>query len=213
MSLFIYLLRHGQTSLSRDDTFCGSGLDPELTAEGQKMAKAFADCYEGTQWQSIYTSSLKRTISTAQPLCERTGMTSVPRPELNEIAYGRWEGQTKSKVDQDFHDDYIRWLADPGWHPPTGGELAVAIARRGMKLVEDIKGTVSDGNVLVVSHKATIRIILCALLGVDVGRFRYRFACHVGSVSCVEFTNEGPLLHALADRSHFTDDLKSLPGT
>ena len=30
MSLRLYLLRHGQTELSREDTFCGSGLDPEL---------------------------------------------------------------------------------------------------------------------------------------------------------------------------------------
>src|SRR5215203_3114914 len=166
MSLFIYFLRHGQTSLSRDDTFCGSALDPELTPEGMKMAKAFADCYELTQWQAIYTSLLKRTISTAQPLCERIGMTPRSRSELNEIAYGRWEGKTKLEVDQDFHDDYIRWLADPAWHPPSGGELAVAIARRGMKLVEEIRASVSEGNVLIVSHKATIRILLCALMGI-----------------------------------------------
>jgi broad specificity phosphatase PhoE len=54
---------------------------------------------------------------------------------------------------------------------------------------------------------------LCALLGIDVGRFRYRLVCPVGSVSIVEFTDEGPLLRALADRSHFSEELKTLPGT
>ena len=209
----LYLLRHGQTELSRDDTFCGSGLDPELTADGLRMAQAFADFYSSTKWQSIYTSSLKRTVSTARPLCERTGMTSSPRSELNEIGYGEWEGLTKAIVDKKFHDDYIKWLADPAWHAPTGGELAVAIARRGMQVIEEIKEHCSTGNVLIVSHKATIRIVLCALLGVDVGRFRYRFVCPTGSVSVVEFSAEGPLLHALGDRSHFSDELKTLPGT
>ena len=213
MTVTLYLLRHGQTELSRDDTFCGSGLDPELTADGLRMAQAFADFYSSTKWQSIYTSSLKRTVSTARPLCERVGMTSSPRSELNEIGYGEWEGLTKSTVDKKFHDDYIKWLADPAWHAPTGGELAVAIARRGMQVIEEIKEHCSTGNVLIVSHKATIRIILCALLGVDVGRFRYRFVCPTGSVSVVEFSPEGPLLHALADRSHFSDALKTLPGT
>ena len=132
MTVRLYLLRHGQTELSRDDTFCGSGLDPELTADGHRMAQAFADFYSSTEWQAIYTSGLKRTASTAQPLCERIGMTSSPRSELNEIGYGEWEGLTKSTVDEKFHDDYIQWLADPAWHAPTGGELAVAIARRGM---------------------------------------------------------------------------------
>ena len=213
MSLFLHFLRHGQTALSREDTFCGSGLDPELTSDGIEMAKAFAAAYARTEWKAIFTSSLKRTITTAQPLCERVEVDAQARPELNEIAYGKWEGLTKAEVNKQFHDDYIRWLADPAWHAPTGGELAVRIARRAMQLMEEINSTWTDGNVLVVSHKATIRIILCALMGIDVGRFRYRFVCPVGSLSIVEFSEEGPFLHGLADRSHFNDRLKSLPGT
>jgi broad specificity phosphatase PhoE len=213
MGLNFYLLRHGQTALSREDTFCGSGLDPELTADGLAMAAAFADAYSKTKWQAIFTSSLKRTIATAQPLCERLSINAQPRQELDEIAYGRWEGQTKDKVNEEYHDDYVRWLADPAWHAPTGGELAVTIARRGMKLIEEIKAQCEDGNVLIVSHKATIRVILCSLMGIDVGRFRYRFVCPVGSVSMVEFTSEGPFLHSLGDRSHFGEGLRDLPGT
>lgn len=119
----------------------------------------------------------------------------------------------KEKVSQEYHDDYISWLADPAWHAPTGGELAVVIARRGLQVIEEIQQQFTDGNILVVSHKATIRIILCSLLGIDVGRFRYRLACPVGSVSIVEFTLNGSLLQALADRSHLTENLRSLRGT
>ena len=36
----------------------------------------------------------------------------------------------------------------------------------------------ATGNVLVVSHKATIRIILCELLGIDLGRYRDRIEPH-----------------------------------
>jgi probable phosphoglycerate mutase len=213
MGLVLYFLRHGQTALSRDDTFCGSGLDPELTPEGLQMAQAFANAYRNTEWRAIYSSSLRRTITTAQPLCEAIKATLNKRPELNDNRYGPWEGMTKATVEQQYHDDYITWLADPAWHAPTKGELAVAIARRGMQLIEEIKEQYDSGNVLVVSHKATIRIMLCALLGIDVGRFRYRLVCPVGSVSLVEFTDEGPLLRALADRSHFSEELKTLPGT
>jgi probable phosphoglycerate mutase len=135
------------------------------------------------------------------------------RAELNEIGYGRWEKLTKEKVNQEFHDEYISWLADPAWHAPTAGELAVVIARRGLQVIEEIQQKFSDGNILLVSHKATIRIILCSLLGIDVGRFRYRLVCPVGSVSIVEFTLNGPLLKALADRTHLSEALRSLPGT
>ena len=213
MSLNLYLLRHGQTALSRADVFCGSGLDPELTADGLAMAHAFAAAYSAKPWRAIYSSNLRRGITTAQPLSDAVGITMQTRAELNEIAYGKWEGQTRETVGREYHDDYVSWLADPAWHAPTGGELAITIARRSMGVIDEINQQFADGNVLVVSHKATIRIILCALLGIDVGRFRYRLACPVGSVSVVEFSLEGPLLHSLADRSHLSETLRSLPGT
>ena len=46
MSLTLYLLRHGQTELSREDNFCGAGLDPELTQQGLEMAEAFTAAYK-----------------------------------------------------------------------------------------------------------------------------------------------------------------------
>jgi broad specificity phosphatase PhoE len=213
MNLNLYFLRHGQTPQSREDVFCGSGLDPELTPEGIEIAHAFANAYGDADWRAVYSSSLRRSIMTAQPLCDALGLDLQTRAELNEIAYGRWEGLTKEKVNQDYHDEYISWLADPAWHAPTGGELAVVIARRGLQIIQEIQQHFTDGNVLLVSHKATIRIILCNLLGIDVGRFRYRLVCPVGSVSIIEFTVNGPLLRAQADRSHLTEDLRSLRGT
>jgi probable phosphoglycerate mutase len=141
------------------------------------------------------------------------GIKPEVRAELNEIGYGEWEGMTKQKVNQEYHDEYIIWLADPAWHAPTEGETAVAVGRRGLHLIEEIQQRFTGGNILLVSHKATIRILLCALLGIDVGRFRYRLVCPVGSVSIVEFTMDGPMLKALADRSHLTERLRSLPGT
>jgi broad specificity phosphatase PhoE len=213
MSLTLYLLRHGQTELSRADVFCGSGLDPELTREGLDMAQAFAANYRSRMWTAIFSSSLRRTIATAQPLCDTLGIKLETRVELNEIGYGKWEGLSREIVDREYHDDYLSWLADPAWHAPTGGELAVKVARRGLQVIREIMERFDDGNVLLVSHKATIRIILCGLLGIDVGRFRYRLVCPVGSVSVVEFKSEGPLLHSLADRSHLSESLKLLPGT
>jgi len=213
LNLKLHLLRHGQTPYSRDNAFCGAGLDPELTSDGLAMAKSFAAAYRSTPWNAVYASPLRRTVTTAQPLCDAINLKMELRDDLKEIHYGQWEGKSVETVNREYHDDYIRWSADPAWNAPTGGELAVAIARRTFQVIEEIKQRFSAGNVLIVSHKATIRIILCSLLGIDVGRFRYRLACPVGSVSVVEFTSEGPLLHALADRTHLGSELRSLPGT
>ena len=199
--------------MSRDNVFCGAGLDPELTSDGLAMARAFGEAKKSLPWKAVFASPLKRTVTTAQFLCDATGLKMELRDDLKEVHYGAWEGKSVEFVNREYHDDYIRWSADPAWNAPTGGEPAVAIARRALRVTEEIRQRFADGNVLIVSHKATIRIILCSLLGIDVGRFRYRLSCPVGSVSTVEFTPEGPLLQALADRTHLTEQLRALPGT
>ena len=213
MSLALFFLRHGQTAFSRENAFCGAGLDPELTGDGEAMAAAFAASYSKSPWVAVYASPLRRTVATARPLCDALQMQPELREGLREIQYGKWEGQSLEAVARDYHDDYLRWSADPAWYAPSGGEPASAIARRALEVVEEVRGRFAGGNVLMVSHKATIRIVLCSLLGIDVGRFRDRMACPVGSVSVVEFGARGPLLRALADRAHLDQRLRDLPGT
>ena len=70
-----------------------------------------------------------------------------------------------------------------------------------------------EGNVLVVSHKATIRVILCALLGVDLNHFRIRVAAPVASLTAVDFRETGPLLTLLGDTSHLPEHLRKQKGT
>jgi broad specificity phosphatase PhoE len=98
---------------------CGSGLDPELTSEGREMAQAFVKAYREAEWRAVYSSSLRRGITTAQPFCDALGIELQVRAELNEIGYGRWEGLTKEKVSQQYHDEYIAgWLTRPGMRQP-----------------------------------------------------------------------------------------------
>lgn len=199
--------------MSRANVFCGRGLDPALTADGVAMAEAFAEAYRTHPWTAIYTSPLSRAVATATPLANAVGLKIEQRAELAEIDYGAWDGLSADVVDRDWHDEHERWTADPAWNPPTSGETAIALAQRMTNVVEEITGAHMDGNVLVVSHKASIRVLLCALLGVDVGRFRYRFGCPVGSVSIVAFGAHGPLAEAVADRSHLDAALRGLEGT
>jgi broad specificity phosphatase PhoE len=212
MSLKLYFLRHGQTSCSRANLYCGS-LDPDLTPEGLQMAQAFADTYRTTPWSAAYVSPRKRTISTATPICEASQTEMQVREGLLEINYGQWEGETVEAVQKNYRDDYVKWLTEPAWNPPTGGETAVEVASRSSLVITEIQQRHSDGNILIVSHKATIRIVLCSLLGIDLGRFRDRIAAPVASVSVVKFSENGPLLEQLGNRAHLSKDLQSLPGT
>ncbi len=212
MSLTVYFLRHGQTILSSSDAFCGSGSDPQLTPEGQQMAEEFAQVYAAKTWAAVYSSTLHRAISTAQPICNTAGMTLQARDELNEIGYGEWEGLTKAEVERTNPIKFQQWLANPAVNVPPQGELASNVSKRGLRLLKEIEAT-HEGEVLIVSHKATIRIILCALLGIDISNLRSRLGCPVASLTIVGLSNQGPMLQALGDRSHLSSTLRSLPGT
>ncbi|MBE9139997.1 histidine phosphatase family protein [Nodosilinea sp. LEGE 07088] len=212
MALNLYLLRHGETEYSKSGSFCGE-LDPELTPEGVAMAEAFAAKYRQMPWQAIFSSPMKRTIATAMPLAQAVGVNVQLRNGLKETNYGAWEGLTAEYVREHFSDDYLYWLTEPAWNPPTGGESSVQIASRASLVMAEIEDNFTDANVLVVSHKATIRIILCSLMGMDVGRYRNRISFPVASVSMVRFDNNGPMLVKHGDRSHLPAELESRPGT
>jgi broad specificity phosphatase PhoE len=211
MGLIIYFLRHGETTASQTGGYCGT-LDPDLTPEGYQMAEAFAAAYKSLPWIAVFSSPLRRAVATAKPLCEAAGIRMQLKKGLKEIAFGQWEGKTPEDINREFHDDYVRWLTDPGWNAPTGGQKGIEIARRSSLVLEEIEKTYTTGNVLVVSHKATIRIMLCSLLGIDVGRFRDRISMPVVSISIVEFATQGPLLHRLGDRAYLGDLLRRREG-
>jgi probable phosphoglycerate mutase len=212
VSLKIYLLRHGETEYSQRGAYCGA-MDPELTAEGSQMAQAFADAYGSEPWADVYVSPMKRTIETAKPLCDALGLPMQIRDGLKEISYGQWEGREQEDVRQHHEQDYIRWLTEPAWNPPTGGETAVQVGSRALPVITEIESKYKHGNVLVVSHKATIRIILCSLMGIDIGRYRDRIDAPAASVSVVKFDIHGPLLEVLGDRNYMNKSLREREGT
>ena len=212
MSLKIYLLRHGETEHSQRGAYCGA-IDPELTPEGHLMAEAFATAYQAIPWTAIYVSPMKRTIATAQPLCDAVGLPMQLRDGLREIGYGAWENREQADVKQRYEHDYIRWLTEPAWNPPTDGETAVQVANRALPIITEIESGYQTGNVLVVSHKATIRIILCSLMGIDLGRYRDRIDAPAASLSIVKFDIHGPMLEILGDRNYMPDNLLNREGT
>jgi probable phosphoglycerate mutase len=212
MSLKLYFLRHGETTYSRTGGYCGD-LDPELTPEGNKMAEAFANAYSSLPWNAVYVSPMKRTIATAKPLCDAVRIEMELRNGLKEIRYGEWEGKTLEFVKEHYLNDYINWMTEPAWNAPNGGETAIHIASRASLVIAEIQEKYREGNVLVVSHKATIRIMLCSLLGIDLGRYRDRINALAGSISMVRFDVHGPLLELLGDRYYMDEHLRSLRGS
>jgi probable phosphoglycerate mutase len=208
----LYLVRHGQTEFSRENRFCGTS-DPALTKVGSEMAEAFAKAYASLKWEAIYTSPMVRARQTADALARPAGTTPIIEDGLKEIAYGEWEGLTVDAVKARWPEAYAYWADDVASRGTPGGETAFHVAARAMRTVEAIRTRHESGNVLLVSHKATLRIITCALLGLDVRLFRERIAQPVAAVTMFEIASGTAKLAILGDRSHLSDELRDAKGT
>jgi len=129
------------------------------------MAEAFAAAYADSAWQAIYCSPMSRTRATAAPLVLRVGLEPIIDEGLREISSGEWAALTHDEASLRFPEAYAYWEADTASRGTPGGETAFEVAARAARVLERIRCEQSSGRVLVVSHKATIRIITYALLG------------------------------------------------
>ncbi len=210
--LSLYLVRHGQTDASLNNRFCGR-IDPPLNATGLAMADALAARYGHEGFVEIVSSPLLRAQQTAAPTARAAGIAVASDDGLIEIAYGEWEGHAEADVERDDAARFAAWATHPGRVAPPGGECGADIAVRALAAVERIRARHATGTVRVVSHKATLRVLVCALLGIDVDGFRSRIAQKVCAVSIIDFKSPGPLLQVLGDTSHLPPALLAGDGT
>ena len=139
---------------------------------------------------------------TAEPIARACGLHAVIDDGLREIAYGAWEGRLESEIKQSDPDAYDAWRNDPSLVAPPGGESAFAIAARALPAILRARREHPQGRVMLVSHKATVRVIVAALLGMPLGRFRSHVACPTASITSFEFGERGPMLVRVGDVHH-----------
>lgn len=197
--LSLYMLRHGETAFSHHNRFCGR-IDAPLTAEGRAMAAAFAERYGNIPWTAFVTSSRTRTIDTAAPLAARVGLEVRRDARLDEMSFGEWQGLSKAEAAVRHPEHYTRWLEDPSIGAP-GGELPQDVAERALSALADVRARHARGNVLIVSHKAILRILFCRLMGVGIRQYR-NVDWPVSALTRIDIEGRQVSLRVLADRSH-----------
>jgi probable phosphoglycerate mutase len=202
----LLLVRHGATQLTAEDRFSGAvGVD--LSDEGRAQARALARRLAGEKISAVYCSPLSRTVETATILAEPHDLVLRPRDGLREISHGRWEGLTRPEVEKRFPDEYTAWEADPFTFAPKDGESGVGVLARALPVIREIVVAHEGERVLVVSHKATLRILLSSLLGFDARGYRDRLDQSPACLNVVDFS--GPVrarLMLFNDVSHYQDE-------
>lgn len=204
----VFLVRHGATARTAEDRFSGdAGVD--LSDEGRSQVHALAARLETCHIDAIYSSPLSRTLETAHILAEGRALAPELRDGLREIGHGHWEGLSRREVEARFPDEYSAWAADPFTYAPAGGESGVSVLARALPVVRELVVAHPQQSVLVVSHKATIRLLLASLLGFDMRGYRDRLDQAPACLNIVEFKDPvRSRLMLFNDVSHYATETR-----
>lgn len=207
----VFMVRHGATVLTAEDRFAGS-TDVELSDEGREQTRRLAERLSTENISSVFASPLGRTMETASILAAPHGLTVQKRDGFREISHGRWEQLTRREVEQRFPEEAAEWEKDPYTFAPEGGESGLAVTARALPVLIELVREHAGQCILVVSHKATIRLLLSSLLGFDPRRFRDNLDQNPAALNIVDFRN--PTLARLTlfnDTSHYATTGKTIP--
>jgi broad specificity phosphatase PhoE len=205
MTTRLYLVRHGATTLSAEDRFAGA-TDVDLSDEGRGQVEALAQRLADDEIAAVYASPMRRTVETASILARPFGLAVERRDGLREINHGRWEERTRAEVEASFRDEYAAWELDPLTFAPEGGESGLMVLARALPVIREIVLAHPNQNVVVVSHKATIRLVISSFLGFDARGYRDRLDQHPACLNVLDFRDTvRARLMLFNDVSHYAD--------
>ena len=154
---FIYFVRHGETILTPQRKFSGTGsLDPELMQEGLDQADLVAEECAKLGAEILIASPLNRTRQTAEAISRTTGLEVIFDKAWYELSFGDWDGHSIEEVREQEPDQYQAWINSSSYAPPGGesyDEASIRIEEALEKLVAEYPGK----KIIVVTHNGVIK--------------------------------------------------------
>lgn len=219
-----YIARHGKTMLNTFDKVQG-WCDSFLTDEGIEVAQFLGKGLRGVEFESVYTSDLRRTSQTAQVVLKEQGQTELPITELfgfREAGFGTYESDHNKKMWTDIAlylhykslNDMFKAVAEGKVTPemmlnaahdiePSGtAEDFKTVETRTQKALAEIAECESrkgkDLNVFIVAHGMSIIAMLQNMGGKEL------LQGHLDNVSIskVTYTDGKFTVHTMGDMSY-----------
>lgn len=206
-STTMLLVRHGETALSVEKRFSGTG-DPELSERGQAQARAVAERLAGLDIDAVITSPRSRTRQTAAAIADVLGVEPLVEEGMAEIDFGAWEGYTFAEIGEQWPNELKAWLADPDVAPPGGQSFTKTFAR-----VEAARARITNEfagkTIVVVSHVTPIKAMVREALDAP-AHVLFRVHLDPASLTTIDSYDGGiGVVRGLNDTSHLGADLKT----
>jgi broad specificity phosphatase PhoE/predicted kinase len=155
----IWLTRHGESDLNLQGRIGGdSGLSPAGEAYAARLANFFHTAVPAERMPVVWTSTLRRTLETAQPL----GLPSTPWRALDEIDAGVCDGLTYAEIAARMPAEFAARKADKFRYRYPRGESYQDVIRRIEPVIFELERVRAP--VLIIGHQAVLRTLYAYMM-------------------------------------------------
>jgi len=159
----IYVARHGETTWNVEGRIQGRS-DPGLSPKGYEQSLALLGQMKGRSISAIYTSTLQRSIHTAEPIAEYLNLPIQQQPELDEIGFGILEGKLLYNFDEALRREWERFKDNRFTYHIPGAENYTDVANRIKPFVERLLQDHKGQEILIIGHRVVNRLLIGMLL-------------------------------------------------
>lgn len=190
----VFLIRHGETLDEETGKVFKGSTDIPLSTIGVSRMKKAGEFLASFKIDAVYTSALSRCIHSGTFIASHHGLDIQVEPQLNEVHFGAWEGQTFEEIKRRYPEELKAWLADLENEAPPQGEALPDAQKRSVKVFEKIVSRHNGENCAIVAHAGTLRLILCHLLELKLTNM-FKIGQDYGCINIVDFRrNLNPLI-------------------
>lgn len=154
----IYIVRHAEAEGNIYRRSHG-WYDAYLTPNGLKQVENLENRMKGIHLDAIYSSDLRRTMTTAGAPSRACGVPVTPEKGLRELQMGEWENLSWGDCDRLDRDLASTFAASADWRAPGAESVRDLVGRTGealRRLVARHEGQ----SICLVSHSVAIRALL-----------------------------------------------------
>jgi broad specificity phosphatase PhoE len=196
----VFLVRHGRTGWNKEQVFRGHK-DVPLDEVGREEARLVGKRLKGEGIKAVFSSPLSRARETAEAVARSHNVEVQIVEGLIDLHFGEWEGQSLKEVQKQYPDLYAQWQGAPHQVIFPGGEGLAAVRSRAIKAVEKIVERHPQEAVALVSHRVVLKVLICALLGLDNSHF-WNIAQDTTAINCFKHRNGTWICNFLNDTCH-----------
>jgi len=205
----LILARHGETMWNVEKVFRGRA-DVNLDKVGIKQAELLGKYLSNWELEAIYSSPVKRALNTANIVARYQKVAVRIAEGLIDFDFGEWQSLPEQEVKRLYPAILNEWHNSPDKVKMPGGESLEDVRRRAVEVVNDVLSR-HQGNVLLVSHRVVIKVLICYMLGLDNSHFR-NINQDVGGITLFDYADGRFVLIRHNDTSHLRELKKSVLG-